>query len=286
MRTEDLLPGWRSAFILHRFDGLVTECQDCTVVRTPGHPTYYWGNFLLLPDAPRDRDLVHWRARFQAEIGRWQPATLHVAIGVNQPRLAEPLPSWLADGFDVNEEVVLQLLPSQLCTAPRAARGEIVFRQLDLATELDAVVALQCADNHPFDRAGFTQHRQRQMARFAAMARQGKAAWFGVWCDGVLAADCGLMREGPDAGPGRFQHVSTHPGWRRRGLCTALVQGVCAWGFGHWRLPSLLMCADPHDVAIGIYRSLGFQRMTSEWSLQRYAPIDEAARRSPPAAGA
>jgi RimJ/RimL family protein N-acetyltransferase len=204
-----------------------------------------------------------------------------VAIGINRPALSEPLPSWLADGFETIEDAVLRLQPGQLLPPPRAARGRIQFRELDLAREQDIVVAVQCADDHGLDPAGFAEHRQRQMARYAAMARCGQAAWFGVWCDGVLAADCGLMRADPAGGSaatGRFQHVSTHPAWRRRGLCSALVHAVSARGFRHWGLNELLMCADPDDVAIGIYETLGYRRIASEWRLQRLAPRDAAAR--------
>jgi RimJ/RimL family protein N-acetyltransferase len=276
-----LLPGWGSAFILHHFDGVVVQRDDCTVVRTPANPLYYWGNFLLLPEAPHDGDLGHWRARFDEEITALQPASLHVAIGINRQVLAEPLPSWLADGFEIIEDAVLRLEPGQLAPPARAARGRIEFRPLDLAREQERVVALQCDDDHGLDTAGFAEHRRRQMARYAAMAERGQAAWFGIWCDGVLAADCGLMRADPARGcvtTGRFQHVSTHPAWRRRGLCSALVHAVSAWGVRHWGLNELLMCADPHDVAIGIYESLGYRRMASEWRLQRLAPRDAAAR--------
>jgi GNAT superfamily N-acetyltransferase len=246
VQVSELLPGWRSAFFLHHFDAVVAQRADCIVVRTPANPLYYWGNFLLLPEAPRDDQLAHWRARFADEIGALQPASRHVAIGINRRQLAEPLPAWTADGFETIEDAVLRLQPGQLRPPARAARGCIEFRELDLHRERDDVVALQCADDHGLDPAGFGEHRQRQMARYAA--------------------------------EGRFQHVSTHPAWRRRGLCGALVHTVSAWGFDQWGLRSLLMCADPSDVAIGIYESLGYRRVASEWRLQRLAPADAAAR--------
>jgi RimJ/RimL family protein N-acetyltransferase len=281
VHTTHLLPGWRSSFILHHFDGVVLQRDDCTVVRTPANPLYYWGNFLLLPEAPRDGELAHWRARFDEEITALQRASRHVAIGINSESWPGPLPCWLADGFEIIEDAVLRLEPGQLLPPARPARGRIEFRPLDLARELERVVVLQCEDDHGLDAAGFAEHRRRQMARYAAMSERGQAAWFGVWCDGVLAADCGLMRADPTPGKpptGRFQHVSTHPAWRRRGLCSALVHAVSAWGFRHWGLEEVLMCADPHDLAIGIYESLGYRRTASEWRLQRLAPLDAAAR--------
>jgi hypothetical protein len=32
------------------------------------------------------------------------------------------------------------------------------------------------------------------------------------------------------------------------------------------------MCADPHDVAIGIYRSVGFAQIERHWCLQKRPP--------------
>jgi predicted GNAT family acetyltransferase len=63
--------------------------------------------------------------------------------------------------------------------------------------------------------------------------------------------------------------VSTHPAWRRRGLCTALVHAVCRHGFEGMGLDTLVMVADPDDVAIGVYESLGYRRGTSTWQFER-----------------
>jgi RimJ/RimL family protein N-acetyltransferase len=110
------------------------------------------------------------------------------------------------------------------------------------------------------------------MQRYAAMERAGLGHWFGVFAvtdDGEqLVADCGLFRD--ESGTlGRFQHVETHPQWRRRGLCRALIRAVCAHGFEAMGLQSLVIVADPDDVAIGLYESVGFERGLSTWHLQR-----------------
>ena len=275
MKLAELRPGWRSDFILHRHGAVVTERADCLVVRTPANPNFYWGNFLLLPQAPRDDELAHWMDRFDEEITRVQPASQHVALGINGAPAGETLPTWVNAGFEVLPTAVLELRPGQLQAPARAARGEVQVRPLDLAHELEAAVVLQCADANGFDPSQYALHRRAQMQRYACMAEAGEALWFGAWCDGVLAADCGLMRDGTAPGAlGRFQHVSTHPLWRRRGLCSALVHEASRHGFEAWGLARTLMCADPADVAITIYESLGFRRIDGEWGLQLRAPQD------------
>ena len=283
MKLDDLRPGWRSDFILHRHGAVVTERADCLVVRTPANPNFYWGNFLLLPQAPLDAELAHWMDRFDEEITRLQPASQHVALGINGAPAGEALPTWVGAGFELMFTAVLQLRPGQLRPLQRTARGDVQVRPLDLAHELEAAVALQCADAVGFEPTHYERHRRAQMQRYARMAEAGEALWFGAWCNGVLAADCGLMRDGPQPGAqpgagqgglGRFQHVSTHPLWRRRGLCSTLVHEVSRFGFETWGLARTLMCADPEDVAIGIYESLGFERIDREWCLQLRAPHD------------
>jgi ribosomal protein S18 acetylase RimI-like enzyme len=278
MELADLTPGWRTDFILHREGAIVTEHDDCIVVRTPAHPTHYWGNFLLLPATPADADLGHWLARFEAEVGAVQPASEHVAIGINANPNGERLPAWEEVGFEVITTAVLALRAGGLVAPARDPRGDVRIRTLELPAEIESAVALQCADPHGFELAGYADFRRGQMQRYSAMASQQRAAWFGLWYEGVHAAGCGLMRDAVEAGAqGRFQHVATHPDWRRRGLCRALVHAASAWGFECWGLERIVMCADPDDIAIGIYEALGFARIDTEWCLQRNAPRDRAA---------
>lgn len=275
MKLAELRPGWRTDLILHAHGGVLAERDDCIVVRTPANPTYYWGNCLLLPRAPRDDEQTHWEARFDDEIGATSPASKHRSFGINAPPAGEALPAWLASGYEVITTAVLRQRPRELTPPPRSTRGTVEFRPFELDHELEQVVAQQIVDNEGFDPHGYEEHRRQQMQRYARMARADVARWFGVWCDGTLAADCGLIRSAAQPGAvARFQHVSTHPAWRRRGLCTALVHAVTRWGFEHWQLAEAFMGADPDDVAIGIYETLGFVRIDAEWGLQKRAPRD------------
>jgi hypothetical protein len=47
------------------------------------------------------------------------------------------------------------------------------------------------------------------------------------------------------------------------------VHEVSAWGFAHWGLQTITMVADPGDVAIGIYRSLGYATVLQTVGLER-----------------
>jgi ribosomal protein S18 acetylase RimI-like enzyme len=102
--------------------------------------------------------------------------------------------------------------------------------------------------------------------------------------EGRVVASLGLF--GRD-GFGRFQHVETHPDFRRRGLCRALVHAACAHGLHTRGWHTLVMAADPHDVAIALYRSVGFVQVETLWLLERRRrKTADVSERASPAAGA
>lgn len=271
MKLSDVRPGWHTDFILHRLDAEILERPDCLVVRTPSNPTYYWGNCLLLPALPRDDELAHWLGRFHEEIASRQPASRHVAIGAEVDFSGQRLPAWEAAGFHLHIEAMLRLRRGEGRPPARPARGAVELRRLDLPRDAEAIAAVEMTDADGFEPAGYRAYLAQQHARFARLQARGQVQWFGLACDGTLAATCGLLRDGPT---GRFQRVIVHPDFRRRGLASAMVHGVVRHAFDDLGLDELYMAAVPDDVAIGIYRSLGFRDLSSGIGLQRNAPQD------------
>ena len=267
--------GWRTDLVFARFDGQVTDRGSHLRVLTPANPTYWWGNFLLFQHAPRAGDFERWMALFDEEIATRQPASRHRAFGVDVPgRLALPA-EFAAAGFDLNEATVLTLTRDQLRGSPKRLPAGLAFQVLDLPRDAAAIVDKQVAvDEARFEIAGYRQFAERQMQRYAAMQRAGRGHWLGLVAEvdgrAVLAASCGLFHDvASDERLGRFQYVSTHPAWRRRGLCTALVHAACRHGFEAMDLRTLVIVADPSDVAIDVYESLGFRRGVSTWQIER-----------------
>ena len=268
MRSQDLGLGWQSHLLACRFGAEIAEGDDCIVLRTPANPSYYWGNCLILQAPPRDADLAHWLARFDEEIASRQPESTHRAFGINAATLTDQLASWRAAGVDeFDETAVMTLEPGGLLPQPQV-RGTpgLALRALVLPDELELAVEAQVATRDAsFAAEGYRVYRRRAMQRMTQMQTDGIAYWFGALVEGVLAADCGLVHDGR---LGRFQHVATQVAWRRRGLCRALIHHVCRHAFHSLGLQRLVMCADPRDVAIGVYRSVGFVEVDSHWCLQ------------------
>jgi len=275
MRADTLTLGWRTELIFARFDGEVTERDDYLVIRTPSNPTFWWGNFLLFGCAPRAGDAARWLACFDAEITCRQAASRHLAFALDTAAPFALPCDFAAAGLTSYASSVLTMQRAQLRT-PRPVDATCYrIERLALPAQAPLAVALQVASDEgrhlPLDGPrGYRLFRERQMLRYGAMERAGLGHWFGVFtAEGDLVADCGLFSDGQ---VGRFQHVSTHPAWRRRGLCSALVHAACRHGFEAMGLGTLVIIADPDDVAIGLYESLGFVRAQSHWQIERAPP--------------
>jgi ribosomal protein S18 acetylase RimI-like enzyme len=283
---EALSIGWRTHLMFARFDGEVVARGDHIVVRTPHNPTYWWGNFLLYENAPREGDAAAWLAAFDEDIARHQPDSTHRAFGIDGPADFALPADFVEAGFTKSLGTVLTLKPDWLDPTPRTLPGEFSIRAAELPARIPALVDLQVAANdsgHPTD--SYRLFRQRQMQRYAAMQDAGLGHWFAVYARGpqgeIPVADCGLFRERRGAGgTARFQNVCTHPQWRRRGLASALVYAVCRHAFQVMRDETLVIVADPDDVAIGLYQSLGFERLRDLAMLSRRPPRPQPATTS------
>ncbi len=66
----DTHPGFATDLLFDRYQGNVVAHEQFWTVRTPDVPDYYFGNYLLLPTPPSDRDKGWLEASFDKLIGQ------------------------------------------------------------------------------------------------------------------------------------------------------------------------------------------------------------------------
>jgi ribosomal protein S18 acetylase RimI-like enzyme len=242
--------GYRTDLTIRSLEGSqVDDRGDYLVIRTPGNPGYWWGNFLLLEAPPQPGETGAWLETFSAEF----PQARHVALGIDVTEASDvDAIEMLSHGLRPEETAVLTARdlhePPHFNPAAeiRALAGDEDWRQ---AARLRTAVN----EGEPGSEPAFL-HARIQAER--ALTEAGHGTWFGAFLDGILVAQLGLISDG--SGVARYQNVETHPQARRQGLAGTLVWHAGQEGLRACAATALVMLADPDDVAIRIYRSVGF----------------------------
>jgi GNAT superfamily N-acetyltransferase len=257
MRVTSL--GFRTDVALRVLEGAeTTDHGDYLVVRTPGNPDFYWGNFLLLGAWPEPGSADGWLARFAAEF----PAARHVALGVDAAGGPASLPAeFRAAGLQPERATVLTCAGADVVPPPRpSAEAGIRRLESDDDWQQSLQLAIRCfGDGGPY--------LSRRAAARRRITREGRGAWFGAFRAGRLVAQLGVCDTGQ--GLARYQDVETDPAARRRGLAGTLVWQAGRYAAETFGARTLVIVADPAENAIRVYRGCGFADAESQFSFER-----------------
>jgi hypothetical protein len=257
MRITSL--GLRTDVALRVLEGAeVIDRGDHLVIRSLDNPGFWWGNFLLLDAVPQAGRAGTWLARFAAEF----PAARHVAVGIDTTDDQPVIPAdFLAAGLEPQRATVLM---SAGVRPPSHRSGEAQIRPLDSDADWQQSYEL---DVRCFGADGAQDYMKRRVAARRRLTRAGNGAWFGAFSGGHLLAQLGVC----DAGGGfaRYQDVETDPAARRQGLAGTLTWHAGRYGREVLGASTLVIVADPADVAIGVYRACGFTDLQSQLTFKR-----------------
>ncbi len=252
--------------------GAAAEIQrrpDHLTVRCRSMPTFYWGNFLLLPTAPPPAAIERWLAVF-AETFADDPQVGHVAIGwQDHAGDAATVAGFAERGFETEDCVVMTLsAPPSARPLPPGLRIDRVAGDADWQATVELAVVSRdrrhTAEAYAAYVEGLVAERRRE-------ADAGRLHWYLARIDGRVVGDMGLyvVDEAPAGLPAdgvdvtlpvaRFQAVKTHPDFRGRGVCSALLSRVCRDGLGPLGLAQLVILVDEKGPAWRLYQRHGFR---------------------------
>lgn len=258
--------GFATDLMVLRMGGtVVTDEGTHLVVRTPGNPGYWWGNFLLLDGPPRAGDGERWAKVFAAEF----PDAHHLALGVNSTDGDPGDPAELTR-LHLVSELSTVLTATGLVAPPAAMAQGVVVRALAGDDDWAQSVALRLACDADGPGAASAEHERfvaRKQESCRALCEAGRGAWFGAFVDGRMRAGAGVFSDG--GGLARYQTVETDPAYRRRGLASAVVRHAGEWALRELAAHTLVIVADPAYHAIHLYRALGFTDREQQVQLQR-----------------
>lgn len=243
--------GYRTSLsLLHQSGSTVVDHRDHVTVSTADNPDFWWGNFLLLRQAPSTEQAPEWVARFEAEL----PWARHRAFGLDDPHPPSiAFDAFAGLGYEVERSTVMTTE-----SVPRTSRpaADATCRPLEGDSDWEQHLDLSLivypgseADSGP----SFARARAETRRR---VVETGAGVWVGAFVGDQLVSQLGVVRAGRALG--RYQDVETHPEFRRRGLAGTLVSLAGNLALTSREVSTLVMVADPDDEAIRLYRALGF----------------------------
>jgi ribosomal protein S18 acetylase RimI-like enzyme len=260
MRIESL--GYRTDLMLRELEGsTITDQGGYLVVRSPAHPEFWWGNFLLLPGSAVGDDAVAWVSTFE----RAFPDAKHLALGIDTTKATGDTPAgFLAAGLKADLNTVLTA--TSLREPPRPNRVA-QYRRLKDDRDWQQALELRMACSSALDFPGGGEFEQRRARQARLLTEAGHGACFGAFLGERLVAQLGVFSDG--SGTARYQNVETHPAARRQGLAGTLVYQAGRYALTEMGADVLVIVADPGYSAIRIYRSVGFADQETQLALQR-----------------
>jgi GNAT superfamily N-acetyltransferase len=266
--------GYLTDLALRRGEGSLITAQPgpdgpdrpLTVISTPANPTYWWGNFLLMPKSPAPGDLPVWLKTFQTAF----PDADHRAFGVDTvDGDTGAVEEFVDAGFEVNRDTVLTALRTQ---PPRRPATDVVVRRLGADGEWEAAVnlalAVNAADPDGLEASSYETFTRARLASYRRVQDAGAGGAFGAFDDtGVMLSGLGIFDAGQSVA--RYQHVETRPQARSRGLAGTLVHAAAQWAADAFGTTTLVIVADPEYHAIGLYERLGFSATQIQIGFER-----------------
>jgi ribosomal protein S18 acetylase RimI-like enzyme len=242
----------------------LTDRGEYVVVRTPGNPSFWWGNYLLFRSPFAASDVADRLGLFGTEF----PEAKHVAFGIDSvDGVIGAEDELTAAGFDLERNTVMT---AARVTEPARPNEGAQYRFLAGDGEWEQLNALVLATAPVEVDAGYEEFTRRRTEASRGLVESGRAVWFGAFEGERLLASLGLVPDGQ--GAARFQSVQTHPDARGQGLASTLVHRASMYGLTELRAKTLVMVADPEYLAIRIYRALGFTDTETQLQLTKPAP--------------
>ncbi|MBL6990887.1 MAG: GNAT family N-acetyltransferase [Bacteriovoracaceae bacterium] len=266
--------GRKTDLIFAKFSGSVVDKGSYTVIQTPNNPGFHWGNYIIFDHPPKAGSYEEWTNLFKSEFPYYDNPGHFVFTWDTENESKGEFDEFLSEGFEFDSGIVL--VASKLNPSPHFEKTvDFSVRKITSEEEWEDIAQLQtlCADPK-FEQSAYLEFKRQQMSNYKKMSQAGMGNWFGAYIEDKLVADLGIFYEGEI---GRYQNVGTHPDFRRRGICGALVYKTGLLAFKEMGVKVLVMEADIDYHAARIYQSVGFAKNEINYALSWCAESHKSA---------
>ena len=252
--------GYRTDCLLHSRLGEVIRKPEYFVIRNPNNPSFYWGNLLLFRDAPKEESAELWMRAYREEFGEKNG---HVTFGWESESIGD-LDSFKKWGFDYEPLSVMTRQEAPLPAKEVAPPPDgIVCREIESDEDWTQLMELHrenYQDEKSTDGTGFRIFVARKFANYRKLTQEGYGFWMGAFSGSRLVGNMGLFWD-LEQKLARFQNVETAVDFRRRGVCSSLLNHTLWISSLLCEIQTWVIAADVGSGAERLYHSQGFRKV-------------------------
>lgn len=239
---------------------IVSEQKDFWIIRMPENPTYYFGNFMYLKEAPSNELLAALEAKFRAAFSK-NSVRKHYTFVWNGLE-ANDLSNFEEKGYNV-ERVIALSLDRKSFILPKKLNSTIQVKAFDTESDWQQLIELEVAErDKSHEEKSYRVYLTKKISNYRILSEQGKGNFYGAFSETELVASMGLFFTNT---LGRFQAVMTKSNFRKQKICTTLLNHVIEIGLN--RVPELVIVADIDYYALELYEKFGFKRKEGQTSI-------------------
>lgn len=246
--------------IFYPNDTIISKIDIGTMVRIPSQPDYYSGNFIYLKEAPKNEQKLELEHLFD-ELFKENSIRNHytfVWFGNKEVDLS----TYTNNNYRY-ERLNSLTLNQDKYIEPKKLNSAIDIRLLNSEVDWQKWIDLEVSDRpsgHSED--GFRNYVIKKATNYRQLESENKGNFYGAFINNELVASAGLFFKN---NIGRFQAVVTKSEFRRKRICTTLLNHICKIGFS--KVNTLVIVADSDYHALDLYKKLGFSISDSQSSL-------------------
>jgi len=250
--------GFSTDIMLASLLGKLTEQNRYFVIRSPGEPNFYFGNYIVFKSSTLPTDFTEAVATFEKELGD-DPQIKHRLFAWNAREEFPSIPQSATQmGYSHDPSLVLTMKTGPI---KNEINSDFTYREINLDKEMSDLIECQVLNaSSGWTPDGLRKNMESRLPKYARAARAGRGAWFGAFDGNKMVGDFGIFHDGQ---VGRFQSVGTIPEYQNRGICRSLLRYACEFAFDEWNLELLVIAADPKHHAQKVYKNAGF--IPTEW---------------------
>ncbi|MDQ3021979.1 MAG: GNAT family N-acetyltransferase [Bacteroidota bacterium] len=254
---------YKTDLVQVRHEGIVDNCEDYYVIRTPSRKNYFWGNYILIKKNEKSIDVRKWINIYKKEFSNNNPYFL--TFGLDAKKVSnEIVIEFQKHGFTLKKAEVLS------CSSlkkPEVPKAEITFREIINNEDWDGWVEVHMDESWQFSKETQYGFQLQHLENIKKLVMNNFMRRFGAYINNKMVGELGIFS---DLGIGRFNLVSTHQDYRNLRICSNLIYYTGNKTFNENAASQLIIVADDDYFAKNIYKKLGFEVVEEQIGFEWY----------------